>query len=81
MDRHESAAGTHAETFRLHGVDGLDRTAMMARKGFGRDSDCYHCGQMGHWRRKCPVKVYQEKMGICSDDEKAKGKPDARIAM
>ena len=69
------------EEAKLHVEDGLQITAMVARKNMGNGSECHHCGQNGHWRRRCPVKVYQEKMGICSDDEEAKGKPHARIAM
>ena len=44
-----------------------------------KKSICHYCGQKGHWRKNCPVKVYRE--GLDGDDEQAKEKSVGRIAM
>ena len=69
------------EEAKLHVESDLETTAMMARKDLSKNYGCYHCGQKGHLKRNCRIKVYQEKMRICSNDEEAKKRPDARIAM
>ena len=66
------------EEAKRHGQEGSERTALYTTKKSGK-CICRYCGQKGHWKNDCPVRIYRA--GLDGDGEEAKGKPISRIVM